>query len=160
MGSPCHNRLTIFGETELSIKAFLSVVQGPDDEFDFDKILPMPSCLSNVFWGGLIFDNGKPKLFKNNPFGTPRCRPLTEDEIRAVEKTGYVSEYEWKHDHWGGIIYQGEPEVRADTNIVEIEFYTERSPAIAIVEALRGKFPHLQITAFYDQQYWQETGYY
>ncbi len=160
MPSPCYNRITFIGKAAEHLEPFFIALTSEENLMVFDEIVPMPSCLKDVFWGGLTFDDGKPQMFKFTRDPEERVRPLTDDEVREVEKTGCNSEYEWRQTNWGcnGIICdvmsysQGE--------FAEIAFNTEYTPVKPLIAELRKRYPDTQITAFYDQPYCKEAAYY
>jgi hypothetical protein len=71
-----YNKLTITGPNK-SLKKFIKLVQTDKTNFDFNKILPMPSILDQTSF------------------------PVRERNQKLINKYGFDNWYEWRLHNWG-----------------------------------------------------------
>ena len=160
MLNPCYNRITFMGRAAEHLEGLFMALASEENPMGFDEIVPAPSCIKYVYWSGLTFDDGRPQMFKPTEDPAKLVRPLTDDEVREVEKTGYNSEYEWQQSNWGcnGTLYEFES--YSHRQFAQIAFFTDYSPVKPLIAELRKRYPDTRITGFYDQPYCKETAYY
>ena len=160
MLSPCYNRITFMGRAAEHLEGLFIALASEENTMGFKEIVPVPSCIKYVYWDGRTFDDGKPQMFKGTGDPFEPVRPLTDDEVREVEKTGCKSANEWQQSNWGcnGTLYNFES--YSHRQFAQIAFFTYYSPVKPLIAELRKRYPDTQITAFYDQPYCKETAYY
>jgi len=133
----CSNRVEVYGDDE-EIKVWKDLVESKESKFDFNKIIPMPKELEDT---------------------TKGSNHVVSEEL--IEKYGYDNWYDWSVNSWGTKwnIHADEIEVEDSGEQIVYHFSTAWSPPQGIYNELRGKFPDLSLTWFYDEPGMQFAGY-
>ena len=125
----CENEVTITGDTEEQIKEFKEYVSAGEGEFSFEAIVPMPENVKDT---------------THNHLG-PNSGP---------------NWYDWSIENWGTKWDADDVEVvDEDEESITYSFDTAWSPPEPICEALRAKFPDLNISWFYRERGIEIAGY-
>jgi len=138
----CDNRVEIYGDNPDQIKEVKKTLAGKETCFDFNNIVPMPKELE-----GTTAPNPEPDSFEAK---------------RLRKQHGHDNWYDWCCDNWDTKWNSAGADLTSDSNnsIIEYEFQTAWGPPIKVIEALREKYPDLNITAFYDEPGMEMAGYY
>jgi hypothetical protein len=125
MPNYCHNDIEILGNSE-DIKKLRELV---GDNFDFNKIIPMPEELED--------DN---------------YRRLTKEQQEIVQKKyGYKDWYQWRIANWDVKWPACEVQSDWDDDFAEISFDTPWCPPEKIYNKLRELFPNISISWMYNE---------
>ncbi len=167
MPSWCENRITITAETEEEMAAFLAAVAGSDGPFDFNTICPIPIVLEHGVEGTRSFEvEGRTVtvdrwLERRDATGEIiEARPFTPEELQAHADQPHATLMDWLLENWGCKWPAQDVDFDDDGETATLCFDTPWGPPIGIVEALRERFPDIQITAFFDVPDMEEAGYY
>ena len=138
----CDNRVEIYGEDTDQIKEVKKTLAGKKTCFDFNNIVPMPKELEGTT--------------------SPNPEPDSFEAKRLRKQHGHDNWYDWCCDNWDTKWNSAGADLTSDSNnsIIEYEFQTAWGPPIKVIEALREKYPDLNITAFYDEPGMEMAGYY
>ena len=147
----CHNRITIFGDSETEAK-LKEIEETFRKARPFNDIFPIPDFKT------IPNDKGElPKLEqKLNPDGS-----IFYETYNFPDGTNDDRWYMWCVNNWGtkwdacdkSIDYE-------DSEILALTFNTAWSPPEGIVERLREKYPELSFQCFYDEPGMEAAGYY
>ena len=134
----CQNEVQVHG-SEADIKAFKTLVESEKTKFDFNQIIPMPEELEET------------------------QSPADPNDLKVkklIEKFGYGDWYKWRSANWGCKWNTHNVEPEAD-EAEELTYYidTPWSPPSNICQALRNKFPELEISWFYREDGMQMSGW-
>ena len=138
----CNNRVEIYGEDPDQIKEVKKTLASKQTCFDFNNIVPMPKELEGTT--------------------SPNPEPDSFEAKRLRKQHGHDNWYDWCCDNWDTKWNSAGADLTSDSNnsIIEYEFQTAWGPPIKVIEALREKYPDLNITAFYDEPGMEMAGYY
>ena len=138
----CDNRVEIYGDNPDQIKEVKKTLASKQTCFDFNNIVPMPKELEGTT--------------------SPNPEPDSFEAKRLRKQHGHDNWYDWCCDNWDTKWNSAGADLTSDSNnsIIEYEFQTAWGPPIKVIEALREKYPDLNITAFYDEPGMEMAGYY
>lgn len=139
---------------EADIREFLERVRGPDDPFDFNRIIPMPKLLRHTAKGCHTFGGQKYRSwYVINPdlkFGDDgyenNQRPFTSEEEAVLRDIGYPDWYEWSVANWGtkwNACHVAIDELPVEDGAVEVTFDTAWAAPVPIFRKLAKMFPKL-----------------
>ena len=147
----CHNRITIYGdsETEAKLKEIEEIFR---KESPFNEIYPIPDF----------------KTIPNEDGVLPVLKQEFNKEGRLMWETYNFPDgtnddrwYMWCVNNWGTKWDAGDVDIEYnDAEILELEFDTAWSPPEGIMEKLREKYPELSFQCFYDEPGCESAGYY
>ena len=165
MPNYCDNRITVTGEEE-DMAEFYELVQSDASMFTFEKVVPEPAFFDLMQSGKMDFVvDGEVQTHGHwiegeGLDGEKVARPLSEAELAQFKGLARPDPDCWRDAHWG--TKWGAIDVFEDTDeeTATYSFTTAWSPPHGIIEALREKFPDLDIVAFFDCEEDQEAGYY
>ena len=147
----CHNRITIYGdsETESKLKEIEKIFETKQP---FNEIYPIPD------FKNIPNDKGElPKLEQHlNKDGS-----VFYETYNFPDGTNDDRWYMWCVNNWGTKWDAGDVDIEyQDSEILELEFDTAWSPPEGIMEKLREKYPELSFQCFYDEPGCEAAGYY
>lgn len=139
---------------EADIREFLERVRGPDEAFDFNRIIPMPEMLRHTATGRRAFDGQEcrswyvinPELKPGDDGYETNERPFTPEEEAALKDIGYTDWYEWSVANWGtkwNACHVSIHELPEEDGAVEIAFDTAWAAPFPIFKQLTALFPRL-----------------
>jgi Api92-like protein with ferredoxin domain len=136
---------------QAAIQSFLELVKGPEEIFDFDRIIPMPALLRHTGTGGIIVNGQRLTSFfmldPQNPFpGPDNVRPFTEAELAELAVIGFSNWYDWAIHHWGtkwNSCHASLEHLIGEDGAVEIRFDTAWSAPFPIFHKLAALFPEI-----------------
>ena len=147
----CHNRITIYGdsETEAKLKEIEETFRKAQP---FNEIFPIPDF----------------KTIPNEKGELPKIEQHKNDKGEVVWETFNFPDgtnddrwYHWCIDNWGTKWDACDKSIEmSDYDSLEITFNTAWSPPEGIVEKLREKYPDLSFQCFYDEPGMEASGYY
>lgn len=141
----CENDLKIKGTSE-DIDKLVTFVKGTNTDFDFNKIIPMPSALENVHKGGTHIGKNYYTHWREDPLVGIEQEEL--DRLKA--EYGAVDWYDWSIANWGTKWNLGNNvDIKFNDNYVEYHFPTAWSPPIPVICALAEQFPRLKFSLKY-----------
>jgi hypothetical protein len=146
------NQLIIEGDKD-KIRELLDFIKGENGVIDFNKIIPMLEILKNTASGGCTIDGKQVTSWYEDASITDWVersksqRLFTDEETAELQKIGCTSWYDWCCDHWGTKWNACEASIEAEYDgYVELRFDTAWSAPEPVLEALREKFPNLEIS--------------
>jgi hypothetical protein len=149
------NQLLLTGDKD-RIKELLDFIKGDDEVIDFNNIIPMPDILKNTTSGACTIDGQEVTSWyedtsiANWEERSKSQRLFTAEETAELKRTGYTNWYDWCCDCWGTKWNACRTGIECDYgDYVDIRFDTAWSPPEPILEALREKFPDLEIQLNY-----------
>ena len=119
MPNYCYNSLSIRGSSE-TLKKICNLVHGDDNEFDFEKIIPMPDYIYRGDFG--------PK----------------EEKIYGKDNW-----YDWSCEQWGTKWNSVDAHCEWFCDTIEFDFQTAWSPCEPIIKELAARFPDTRILYSY-----------
>ena len=147
----CHNRITIYGdsETEAKLKEIEKIFE---KENPFNEIYPIPDF----------------KTIPNEKGELPKIEQHKNDKGDVVWETFNFPDgtnddrwYHWCISNWGTKWDACDKSIEmSDYDSLEITFNTAWSPPEGIIERLRDKYPELTFQWFYDEPGMEAAGYY
>ena len=147
----CHNRITIYGdsETEAKLKEIEEIFR---KESPFNEIYPIPDFKNIPNEKGEL-----PKLEQHlNKDGSVFYETYNFPDGKNDDR-GYM----WCVNNWGTKWDVGDVDIEyEDSEILSLEFDTAWSPPEGIMEKLREKYPELSFQCFYDEPGMECAGYY
>ena len=172
------NKLVASAETQAEIENFLSAIAGVErDEtldIDFERIIPMPECLSNTMCDGedknalyyYLMTTGNEgmvdKLFDYPQFySMDEYKDKTEKELSDYKvlgeklfnialQYGAINWYDWRIRNWGTKWNAYETDIDSCGNgCVVLYFQTANHGVIPVVEKLVEMFPNLEFDYMY-----------
>lgn len=121
MPNYCYNSLSISGSNE-TLKKIYNLVHSDDNEFDFEKIIPMPDY---IFRGS-----------------------LGAEEEKIYGKNNW---YDWSIEHWGTKWNSCDAHCDWSPDFLEYDFETAWSPCEPVIKALATMFPDTKIFYNYSE---------
>ena len=122
----------------------------------FKKLLPVPEVLDNVQSVGLL--GGLPSMYVENGDGKRHTRPATDEEIAEIEATGFPDGYEWRIHHWGCKWDACQSTAAKGDRCISLRFDTPWAPPEPFVEALRKRWPEVEISGGWVEEGYQSCG--
>ena len=173
MPNYCMNKLELVGDQK-EVAQLLKWVKGPDNAFDFQRIIPMPESIKDTERGSISFASEAVCLYLQDKTVSNHLQWLMERNQIAMEKLDATIEkwekekkidlamgyriianrlayngcgdwYEWCIENWGTKWEACETEVVDNV----INFETAWSPCTPIVEKLAELFPEIQFIYTY-----------
>ena len=151
------NRWTISGPNETLREVFdlMTVVYEEDARrhVTFRKLCPMPEILRKIDFGQRKIDGEWVKYWIGGRLpGDEEARKLTEEEEAERTATGFDHWYDWACANWGTKwdAFSDEAAEILDVNgkgnlQIKFVFITAWTPPLPIVDALRERFPDIQV---------------
>jgi hypothetical protein len=162
----CANRITASGEAA-DIAALKALVGSEETAFDFNAIVPMPEILKHKGWGWRQFEiEGETVGLQSWYVPDPSepltgARPFTAEEQAQLDEIGAKDWYEWCNRNWGCKWNAAGADMTEDEDdYAAWVLDTPWGPPLAVVEALRQRFPDLRFVGFYDEPGMMVAGYY
>ena len=156
----CENRVSVSGDAA-EITRFKELV---GEDFDFDRIIPMPVLLKCSSYGLRSFEIGGETVnldsWYQDPGDIDNARPFTEAEQVELGQIGWDNWYEWSCSNWGCKWRPNEVELWFDdAEFLEYSMLTPWSPPEGIHARLLKMFPSLSISWFWHEPGICEAGY-
>jgi len=143
------NILTINADEKM-VQKILSEIKSEESQFDFNKIVPMPSELEGTTAPTRIVSDEE--YLKDSSKGITKA--MSEE---LIAKYGYDNWYDWKYEHWG--TKWNADEVYISDN--EITFNTAWCNPQPLLVALSRKYPDIQFNiGFADEDFGHNVGTY
>lgn len=168
MPNYCNNKLTIKGE-EAEVNRLLDFIKSHENDFDFNRVIPMPNSIRNTERGSVSFASEAACLFLKDKTITNHMKWMMDRlHLSIAELEGQIKKwidekkidlelgqriinnrlnhdgcgdwYEWSIENWG-TKWQA---INTITNNNVIEFETAWSPCSPVIEALAKKFANLE----------------
>ena len=161
MTNYCYNKLIIRGE-HMEIQRFLKAVEGKDTLFDFNKLVPVPQELEDVFFVGTLEtdimhvrmeemgyklpDEVNKHLDEKVPF-EKREKTFRENAqlaAKCIEKYGYPCWGPWRAAHWGTKGSATDTKIKwSRKNYCYLFFTTALTSPNLVIKAAISQFPNL-----------------
>lgn len=142
----CYNQLVIEGE-EKDVITFIDFIGNDENKFDFNRVIPMPEILKKTTKGRMTIDGVSVSSWIEED-GKQRIPNAAERSEMA--QIGYEDWYEWACASWGTKWNASDVEIDSSGyGYAEITFTTAWCAPTPVIEALREKFPLLDIAARY-----------
>jgi hypothetical protein len=138
-----NNRLLVKGNP-VRIRKFLNAIESEDQQFDFERVIPMPDLISDTCCGLTTIDGPEVKHWYQTNDGHDRL--FTEEEERELRELGHRCWRDWTIAKWGTMWNAGEISLDERTirlGYVVIEFQTIEAPPWPILRRLQEMFPEL-----------------
>ena len=111
----------------------------------FKKLLPVPEILDKV----QSSIRSGPTIVWLDDDGKLHSRPVTDEEAAEIEKTGFPDGYEWRIHHWGCKWDACQSTATKGDRCISLRFDTPWSPPEPFIEALRERWPEVEVTGGY-----------
>jgi len=159
----CINEINISGSEE-DIEKFLELVT---EEFDFNKIIPMPEELSGISSSPEIvtqeeYEKEKQRQKDAEKEGKEYGVNITQQlSSELIDKYGCNNSYDWRIKNWGTkwLVSDEHLICEKEKDWLYFEFYTAWAPPEPICHKLRKLFPNLEICWFYREDGNQIVGW-
>ena len=168
------NKLVVNAKTQAEIEDFLYAITGIDGDgtlqIDFEKIVPMPECLSNTLCDNehhealyyyLMTSGNEDMVDKllsySQLYSMDIYKGKTEKELsdykvlgekifNIAQQCGSIDWYDWRISNWGTKwnAYETDIDCPCDGSI-ELHFQTANDGVIPIIEKLVEMFPNLEL---------------
>ena len=159
MPNHCHNRVTIVGDcTEDSRRYIAEIKDIFEDEAIFTHFIPDPDwantplLTSDNHYGTKYGNDGELPILQTDRFG----------QSLRFQSTGITDQrwYDWRLQNWDTKWDAYDVSVDGDDpDKLEVEFDTAWSPPEAVCNAIRDKYPDLEVSWFYDEPGMEIAGY-
>ena len=158
----CFNSVSITGD-EKGLKAFKKLVKGQvheDDngpqDFCFDRVVPMPDDIKKTTSPNNVFDTQAEvdafyERIKKDDFPMKRYAHTQAQVDEMEKKHGATNWYDWCIKNWGVKWDASSPELTEFSHKLEYQFETPWGPPEEIFEALKERFPNLDISWYYNE---------
>ena len=167
------NKLVVKNESSEMIDKFIEFISGEETNFDFNKIIPMPSILKDTIEGSetdkglyiylrennlleeyvalsksIIFpSNEKYNSMSNEEL--KRLYDIGEKHFNAYKETGYFSWYKWCINEWGTKWNAMDTMVYSEDNSATFFFTTAWCGIPMLIDKLHELFPNLKFEYMY-----------
>ena len=156
----CQNEVRVYAEDRGKVEAFVNFVRDGDNYFSFNKIVPKPDELKDTRSPATIVTQEEyDSWVDDSNYGIGK--PITQEMSDKFSKEyGYDNWYDWTNTNWGTKWDTDCEEVDIDDfGGVEYNFDTAWSPPEPICDALRERFPNIEISWFYREDGMQTAGW-
>ncbi len=139
------NTVTISGPKS-DLLAIKELMKGEDGDFDFNKILPMPSEFEGIITGCCTIDGKRCEMWREV---NGKAVAISQNEIKALkEKYDHANWYDWAYAKWGT---KWTPYDYGETSLkrtLKYYFHTAWGIPGAVYETLSKMFPQVKIKVF------------
>ena len=144
------NDVTFNSNDKGTIDALQKFVKSAVQDFDFNKIIPMPDALQSIHSGSAIIDGKRYSYWRN--VDDTSIGVGDAEVVRLYGKYGAAFSNDWCDRHWGtkwnAFHLIGDPRVfmhSGDDYSIQYYFFTAWSAPAPILAALLAKFPALEV---------------
>jgi len=137
-----YNKIILHGDDK-EIKKLFNMVESNNNRFDFDKIIPMPDCLSIK-----VSENIVDLVKETNPNVSKLSthdKALYNQCFQNLKDTGYAYWNDWRLDKWGTSWNAVDAEINENTII----FQTASGEPTPVIENLSKTFPSILLDWYY-----------
>jgi hypothetical protein len=158
------NDVTFNSNDKGTIDELRKFVKSAVQDFDFDKIRPLPDALKGIHSGSISIDDKRYNYWRHVD---DKSVGLENDEVgRLYDKYGAAFSNDWCVKNWGtkwnAYNLIGDPKVfrhSGDDYSIQYYFYTAWSAPAPILAALLDKFPALEVN-WVCQDEFEESSWY